>query len=119
MSYKLWIDDQAYDKEVEDWRRPPVGETDWKIATNSCSALICVMAHGIPEFIDFDHDLGENIGTGVPVPETVMEFLHYLFDMYPEAIDEIKDYRIHSANPEGAKNIHAYMDSWKRSRSLP
>lgn len=115
MTWKLWLDDDTYTPNIEDWRKPPAGETDWKVATTSAGALILCMAHGIPEFMDLDHDLGK-LSTGKT--DTAMKFLHDLFDMYPEAIDEIKDYRIHSANPEGAKNIQAYMDSWKRSRSM-
>lgn len=115
MKWKLWIDDDTFTPDIEDWRKPPAGETDWKIATNSAGALICCMAYGIPEFIDFDHDLGE-LASGES--DTSMKFLKDLFDFYPDAIDEIKGYRIHSANPEGAKNIEAYMDSWKRSRSM-
>lgn len=116
MSYKLWIDDDVFTPDIEDWRKPPTNESDWKVATTSAGALILVMAYGIPEFIDFDHDLGK-LSTGET--DTSMRFLKNLFDFYPDAIDQINGYRIHSANPEGTKNIDAYMDSWKRSRSLP
>lgn len=69
---------------------------------------------GPPEFIDFDHDLGE-LEPGFE--DKAMRFLKWLEGAYPYAIDGL-DYRIHSANPEGAKNIQAFMDSWRRSRSM-
>lgn len=116
MSYKLHIDDQAYDPDVEDWRRPPVGETDWKIATTSAHAIIIVYGYGIPSFISFDHDLGERWASH---PDTSMKFLKMLAEDYPDAILKIEGYSVHSKNSEGAKNIHAFMDSWKRSMSLP
>lgn len=115
MNYRLWIDDNAYDPGIAAWRKPPANETDWIIATASEQALAIVKAYGVPSYISFDHDLGLlNNGES----DSTILFLKSLFEMDPLAIDKIYGYDVHSQNPEGALNIYAYMDSWKRSLEL-
>lgn len=116
MTYKLWIDDDAGKEGIADWRNPPAGEPDWKVAHSSDEATAIVINFGLPSFIDFDHDLGMD---QFDEEDKVMRFLGWLSDTYPTGIDSIADYRIHSANLEGAKNIHSFMSSWRRSRALP
>lgn len=115
MSYRLFIDDQAGIPGMEAFRNPPEGETDWKVAKSSIEAINVVMAYGIPYYISFDHDLGMLEGKA----DTSMRFLKHLFGMHPEAIDQIEGWDVHSKNPSGSLDIQSYMDSWKRSRSLP
>lgn len=114
--YRLFIDDDARKPGLEDWRYPPTGESDWKIATSTKEAKEIVLQFGIPLFIDFDHDLGlDEFGN----EDKALHFLQWLSGAYPTAIDDMIGYNIHSQNPEGAKNIRAFMESWVRSRSLP
>lgn len=114
MEWNLHIDDDALTPGLEDFRYPPADEPGWYIATSSTEAMALVEIYGIPRRINFDHDLAVING----VPDTSMVFLKWLADKYPEAILSIEDYRVHSRNPEGAKNIESFMESWRRSITL-
>jgi len=116
MTYRCWIDDDAGKPEVEAWRSPPSDETDWVIARSTAEAVQITIARGVASFYEFDHDLGEDPESGET--DTVMNFLSWLFQMFPNAIDEVKDWNTHSMNPNGADNINAFMRSWRRSRYL-
>lgn len=94
--YKMFIDDI---------RQPPPGE--WVVARSSNEALAYIQTNGMPAFISFDHDLGED--------DTTMVFLRKLVDFVWNGDDFPPAYEVHSANPVGAKNIIAFMESWKRS----
>ncbi len=129
--YSLWIDDDAGKPGMEAWRSPPVydpndplsvvlKDDDWKVAHSTDEAIAIVTEFGIPYCIDFDHDLGllpKNDSRGIF--DTSILFLKWLYDTYPNAIDSIAVYNIHSKNVEGARDIEAFLSSWKRSRSLP
>lgn len=114
MTWKLFIDDDVGRPGMEAFRNPPEGETDWKVARTSSDAVVLVMAYGVPRYISFDHDLGMLDGEA----DTSIRFLKHLFEMHPDAIDQIEGWDVHSKNPNGSLDIHSYMDSWKRSRSL-
>jgi hypothetical protein len=102
---KLWIDDDASTPGMELFRYPP--DNTWLIATSVSIAKALVEVHGFPEELGLDHDLGN---------EKVMNFLYWLEEKYPESMPP--KWSVHSMNPEGAKNITAFMDSWARSRML-
>lgn len=110
--WRLWLDDDAKKPEMEAFRRPPEGEDDWKVARNTPEAHQLIDKFGLPWFIDFDHDLGLDI---YDRPDTAIEFLRQLQQENPTAIESIVGYRIHSRNPEGAKNIKAFLESWRKS----
>ncbi|SRR5260221_11333171 len=101
MTWKLWLDDQLDDQNTPS-RWIPVGYIG---ARNTYDAMILVKVKGLPEFINFDHDLGED--------DTAMTFLNKLVELYPNG--PVPEYQIHSQNPVGSKNIVAFMYSWKKS----
>lgn len=105
MTWKLWLDDQIHDPETPE-RWTPEGFTG---SPSTQDAIRLVKLFGMPEFMNLDHDLGGE--------DKVIHFLNQLFDLYPDG--PIPDFLIHSANPEGAKNIYSFMDSWRRSMDLP
>jgi hypothetical protein len=101
MTWKLWLDDQLDDPE-----RPRRHTPDGFVGARSTEeAKELVLARGLPSFMDLDHDLGGD--------DKVMGFLRWLSDMYPDG--PVPEYLIHSENPEGRKNIQAFLSSWKRS----
>ncbi|ADO72997.1 cyclic-phosphate processing receiver domain-containing protein [Stigmatella aurantiaca] len=62
--------------------------------------------------ISFDHDLGENQGTGY-------DLAHWLVDQdHDGAIRMLRDFafNVHSANPVGTANISALLNSYLKSR---
>ena len=103
MDYKIWLDDQCFDADLPA-RQAPDG---FIAAPSSLEAMVLVKRYGVPSFIDFDHDLGEQ--------DNAMVFLKWLSDHYPDVEFE---YNIHTANPVGAANIKSYIDSWFRSRTM-
>ena len=94
MSYRMFIDDI----------RSP-SNNDMIVCRSSAEAIDYIKINGLPYFMSLDHDLG---GT-----DTVMDFIKAMTDLYPDG--PVPQYQIHSANPEGSKNMDAYLRSWKRS----
>lgn len=107
--WKLWLDDDANKKGMEAWRSPP--DDTWIVAHSSAVAIGHIYTKGPPAYISFDHDLGMYCGK----LDDAMIVCKYLADNHYDA--EI-DYDIHSRNPEGAKNIRAFMQSWKKSKEV-
>ena len=130
-SWKLFLDDE----------RNPESD-DWIIARSAQEAKDLVMAKGCPNFIAFDHDLGYTIPEemkgknpndypmaktpigyfreGVKIEETGLDFAKWLVKQdqdgkikFPKSFD----FHVHSANPEGRKNIQSYMDSYLKSKN--
>lgn len=97
MTWNLYIDDL----------RTPPADRDWLVCRSSQEALNRIMDIGMPSFVSFDHDLGED--------DTTMVFLRRLVNEVWDGKTAIPDYQIHSANPVGSLNIHSFMDSWRRS----
>jgi len=73
-------------------------------------ALAAVSELGLPSFISFDHDLGDQ--------DTSMVFLHRLVNEIWDGVSPPPDYQVHSANPIGSQNVISFMESWRRSRYL-
>lgn len=95
MTYSLFIDDE----------RAPTDPACVVVRT-SMTALAYVTAHGIPEHISFDHDLGGD--------DTSMVFIHslinYMLDNGMKFPYSFK-YDVHSQNPVGVENIRSLMDN--------
>lgn len=101
--YSLFIDDLrniSYLGNVE--------TENWKIARSSFEAKKVVLQFGIPDFISFDHDLGEN--------DTSMVFLKWWTGQYPET--PFPKFHIHSSNPVGKMNIESFILSFNRSLEM-
>ena len=81
----------------------------WIVVRSSVEAIQVVSELGFPSFISFDHDLGGE--------DTSMVFLRRLVNEVWDGKESPPNYQIHSANPVGAENILAFMESWKKSRS--
>jgi len=104
MSWRLWLDDQ-YDEPDMTFRHPPPGFIP---ARSSDEAMNLVSEKGIPTFISFDHDLGND--------DNAILFVNWLIAIHYEAT--IPDYQVHSANPVGKANIISKMESWRKSQKL-
>ncbi len=102
--WKLWLDDQYDDCETP-FRHPP---QDFISAKSSKEAITLTRLFGIPEFISFDHDLGDG--------DDAMVYINWLTDNLYDAV--VPEYVVHSANPVGKDNIISKMDSWKKSQGL-
>ena len=111
LGWCLWLDDLR-DPPVEEegggWSFPEGGCTQaWTVARTSEEALSLCESLGFPAYMSLDHDLGGE--------DTTMVFLGRLVRELWDTKSLPPDYRVHSANPVGARNIVSFMESWKRS----
>lgn len=90
--YKMFIDDERF----------PVDDS-FIIVRNSSQAIEYVMSHGIPSFISFDHDLGEN--------DTSIIFINWLINhILDNEIIPTFEFYVHSQNPIGVENIKGKLN---------
>lgn len=116
MIYKLWIDDDANKPGMEEWRSPPKEENNWKVARSTEEAKRIILDYGLPIFIELDHDLGlDKYGK----TDKSLNFLKWLEQNYPSAIESIQGYGVHSKNDEGYKDIRSFFESWRKAYLMP
>lgn len=100
--YKLFLDDERCPIKV-------YGSDEYVIARTYDEAVQIVLDKGLPEFVGFDHDLGDTVF--VPEKDGYL-FAKYLIDyMLDNNIKVPFRFNVHSANPEGAKNITMYLQN--------
>jgi len=97
---------------LDDERFPPNTPLPWEIVRNYDEAVAYVSAHGIPNFISFDHDIQSEPNTGYTfakwLVEQELDGIHYFPDDF--------DFDVHSANPIGAENISQYLNLYLSHR---
>lgn len=106
-NYILFLDDE---RTIEMVDRSAWPDMHILVARSTEDAKSILTRWGDPAFCSFDHDLGGD--------DTAMEFLKWYANEYATENTVIPSFVVHSANPVGAKNIIAFMDSWKRSQTL-
>jgi hypothetical protein len=98
MNWKLFLDDERF---------PPDNGDEWLIARNFNEALLLVLDHGLPSYISFDHDLGQEL-SGYDFAKWFADYVILNDKDLPETFD----YYVHSMNPVGAENIRKYMENF-------
>lgn len=105
--YKVFLDDlrtvdMVYDKSMED---------EFIVVRNVADFKKLVQKMGVPDFVSFDHDLGEDeFGN---VAETVYDAVKWM--VYVKEYDLRKmDFFIHSSNPVGSENIEYLIKNWNK-----
>lgn len=91
--------------------RIPEFEYDF-IARTSAEAIEYIERNGCPDFISFDHDLGED--------DTAMKVVKYIVEKDLDNhlfIPQNFAYNVHSANPIGKANIEGYLNCYLRQRN--
>ena len=98
MTWRLFIDDERF---------PAAGfpEDEWFIARDFNEACALVAKMGMPDFISFDHDLGDG-PSGAAFADWLIGCMLNKNWKFPKDFD----YSVHSMNPVGAKNILGKMD---------
>ena len=98
-----------YNLFLDDIRTPKNG--DWTIARSFAEAVSIVEKHGYPAHVSFDHDLGDNVPTGMDFAKWLVEQ-----DLDNQNMPEDFDYTVHSANPPGRENIEGLMYGYLKSK---
>jgi hypothetical protein len=106
MTYSLFIDDERF---------PPDSDgRDWIIARDWDDVQAVIREHGMPDFISFDHDLGDHTHSGHEIIKFIIEL-----DMDGDPVFCIPadfEFYVHSQNPIGKANITGYIQSYMRSK---
>lgn len=102
-NYSIFLDDERFPADLDKHK--------YVIARNYADFTYYIIEWGIPEFISFDHDLGEE--------KNGYHCAKYLIDRmldreYPEKIY----YQIHSQNPVGAENIKSILENWNKQINI-
>jgi len=105
--YSLFIDDE---------RAPPRNDDRyWVVARDWEAVKMCLRIHGMPGYISFDHDLGEDNYTGYDIAK-------FLVDLDMDGDDDFAlpvefDFYVHSQNPIGKANIENYLNNYLKVRN--
>lgn len=104
MSYKMFIDDIRF----------PTTD-DFVVVRSVEEGIDCIKTKGMPDFISFDHDLGDNVPTG-------KDFANWLIEQDLDGTFEIQktfDFYVHSANPVGKENIEGLLNGYLKHKFAP
>lgn len=109
MTYRLFIDDERF---------PADATGHWGIARNEAEIAALLRTHGAPEFVSFDHDLGDGEPTGYDIAHRfVDDDLGDLPDSpYAIGIPATFGFDVHSQNPVGAANIRNLLTNYLKFR---
>jgi hypothetical protein len=93
--------------------RDPKGEFDY-IARSSNEAIEYLVRYGCPNYISFDHDLGED--------DTALNIVKYMIELDLDSEGDFIpfdfDFNVHSANPVGKANIEGYLKAYLKSKTI-
>lgn len=95
--YKMYLDDI---------REP--AKKDYVIIRTAEEAITYIQKYGMPVYISFDHDLGENIMTGYDFAKWLVEQSLDGNIVFPKKFS----FNVHSANPVGAENIEKILENY-------
>jgi hypothetical protein len=107
MTYRMFVDD------VRDpyWVYPDQDTSDWQVCRTMQEAQHVIADLGWPEWISFDHDLGDGIPTGFDLAKWLVES-----DLNHEQMPDNFHYAVHSANGPGRENIEGLLSGYLRHR---
>lgn len=90
---------------IDDIREPP--DYSYDVVRSTLEAKGYILKYGVPDFISFDHDLGDD--------DTAFVFVKWLVELDLEEGNWIPDdfeFHVHSANPVGKENINSYLNNY-------
>lgn len=117
MTWNLFIDDERTLQQV-DWMDRDIQvkyqTEEFLIARNHQQVIDLIEEHGFPNFVSFDHDLGDPVvnGDGYMIAKYLVDL-----DMCAKyKMPDDFDYCVHSKNPIGKLNIQGYLDGYRKHR---
>ena len=127
---KLFLDDLR----SVDMIYPNPNMDEWAIVRDFHQFVNYIQRYGLPDYISFDHDLGmehtrfyfQNGGHESPPDplnanfkeKTGYDAAKWLVDYCVVNNKKLPSYRVHSANPIGAKNIRGYLENAEKHLSV-
>lgn len=92
---------------IDDERFPPDDGCTWKICRTLEEFQALIESGAKPIHISFDHDLGDNIPTGMDIAKWLIEF-----DLDNDILTPDFTWYAHSQNPNGRDNINGILKSY-------
>jgi hypothetical protein len=86
---------------LDDLRSPP--DASWDVVRSYEEHVGHIESHGTPDVISFDHDLGDEVPTGMDCAKWLVEIRRLL-----------AEFVVHSANPPDSLNIASLLESWRK-----
>jgi len=86
---------------LDDVREAPDGS--WHVVRSYDEFVRYIEAHGMPDEISFDHDLGDGVPSGMDCAKWLVETER-----------PVPRFTVHSANPPGRMNIFSLLENWRR-----
>lgn len=118
MTWNLFIDDERTLADVT-WAPGHVQEKyrneEWVVCRNVQAAFDEIFNRGMPSFISFDHDLGQNELTGYDLTKVLVEDALVLEDEFYQFPQNF-DFYVHSKNPIGKANIEGLLNNYLKHR---
>ena len=107
MSYHLFLDDERNPQDVF-WIALPCPSEPWLIVRSYGAFVEMIMCRGLPEFVSFDHDLGDtDTRTGMDCAKWIVEF----------CLDNnarLPGFAAHSKNDPGYDNIAGLLSAFEK-----
>ena len=134
--FKLFLDDVRSPKDaiglVLDIHNKFYWENDWDVVRNYDEFVQYLEVNGAPEFVSFDHDLGDsamdeyfrNVATKGTLDydnikeKTGLDCAKFLVEYCADESQPLPEYLVHSANPVGKKNIESFLENAKKHLSI-
>lgn len=108
MTYRMFLDD------VRDpsWVYPQLDSSNWIVCRSFEQAQDVMADLGWPEWISFDHDLGDGVASGYDLAKYLVNWDLDMGNMPPNF-----HFEVHSANPVGAANIRNLLSHYLDTKS--
>ena len=111
MDYKLFLDDIRDVPMVY----PDLTNNDFVVVRSYVEFVNHIKHHGLPDFISFDNDLGED-EKSIVLPDGY-DCTKWL--VYESGLDiRLLKFKVHSANPVASKQIEALLNNYIRHLNL-
>lgn len=112
MTWNLFIDDERFPSNVTWGNETFYKQFPWTIARNMAQVQSLIKTYRFPDFISFDHDLGNDEPSG-------KDIANWLIEDDIDGVHRIPDsfnFYVHSRNPVGKANIEGLLNSYLEQR---
>lgn len=94
---------------IDDERFSPDDGENWIICRSMEQFQVWILASNIPTFISFDHDLGDNVPTGMDIAKWLIEY-----DLDHDILPMDFSWYVHSQNVNGRDNINGLLANYSK-----